>query len=175
MIFHLTFAATVLGCAFHLFRERDQGITPLRFVEVALLFLLAVQWGAAGILTSLPHILTPDTIAEYVGWAPGSPFQVELGFASLGTSLLGVLSIWLRGWFWLAPIVSRSTFLLGAAYVHIVDIQAHGNFSPGNAGPVLFYDIVVPLIAVSLFVAYVRLGGIPGSTQEGSDLTSTQG
>jgi len=165
MIFHLTFAATILGAAFHLFREREGGLTPLRVVEVSLLFLLSIQWGIAGVLTSLPHILTPDTIADFVGWAPGSPFQVELGFASLGTSLVGILCIWLRGWFWLAPILSRSVFLLGAAYVHIVDIQAHGNLSPGNAGPVLFYDIVVPAIAIGLFILYARLGGLRESTR----------
>jgi len=165
MIFHLTFAATVLGAAFHLYREREGGLTRLRVVEVALLFLLSIQWGVAGVLTSLPHILTPDTIAEFVGWAPGSPFQVELGFASLGTSLVGILCIWLRGWFWLAPILSRSVFLLGAAYVHIVDIQAHSNLSPGNAGPVLFYDIVVPALAIGLFIFYARLGGLRAATR----------
>ena len=91
---------------------------------------------------------------------------------TLGTVLhlvltLGILSIWLRGWFWLAPVVSRSVFLLGAAYVHIADIVAHGNMSPGNAGPILFYDVVVPFIAVSLFVAYARQEGLTASTSGG--------
>ena len=159
MIFHLTFAVAVFGAAFHLWRERGQGLPASRVVEVCLLYILCVKWGFGGALISIPHIVTPDLIADSIGWAPGSPFQVELGFASLGTSILGILCIWFRGWFWLAPIVSRSVFLLGAAYVHLQDILAHGNLAPGNAGPVLFYDIVVPILAVGLFVAYSRQGG----------------
>jgi hypothetical protein len=75
-------------------------------------------------------------------------------------SILGILCIWLRGWFWLAPIIARSVFSLGAGYVHIVDILAHDNLSPGNAGPVLFYDIAVPFLAVGLFIAYARHEGL---------------
>ena len=107
--------------------------------------------------------MVPDSIAASIGWEAGSPFQLELGFASLGTAILGILCLWLRGWFWLAPIVSRSVFLLGAAYVHLADILATGNLAPGNAGPILLYDIGVPLLAIGLFIAHVRLGGIePG-------------
>ena len=159
MIFHVVFAISMLGAAIHLFRERSAGLGAPRVVEVLLLYLLCVLWGFGGVLLSIPHILTPDPIAESIGWEPGSPFQVELGFASLGTSIVGILCIWHRGWFWLAPIVARSVFLLGAAYVHLEDIVLHGNYSPGNAGPVLFYDILVPVLAGSLFVAYVRQGG----------------
>ena len=131
-----------------------------RKIRISLLYLLCVQWGFGAAFTAIPHILFPDQTAEFIGWQSGSPFQLELGFASLGTSFLGILSIWLHGWFWLAPVVSRSVFLFGAAYVHIVDIVAHGNMSPGNAGPILFYDIVVPFIAVILFVAYARQEGL---------------
>ena len=74
----------------------------------------------------------------------------------------GVLCIWFRGWFWLAPAVGQSVFLLGAAYVHLSDIASQGNFSSGNAGPPLFYDIVVPGVVACLFVAHVRLGGMQG-------------
>jgi hypothetical protein len=74
--------------------------------------------------------------------------------------LLGILCIWIRGWFWLAPVVANSVFLLGAAYVHITDIIEHQNLAAGNAGAVLFYDIAVPVTVCALFVAHVRVGGI---------------
>jgi hypothetical protein len=160
VIFHIVFAASVLGALIHLWSVRTAGLSSRRIVRVSLLYLLCIQWGFGAALTSIPHIVVPDQVAGFIGWEPGSPFQVELGFASLGTSLLGILSIWLRGWFWLAPVVARSVFLLGAAYVHIADILAHGNLSPGNAGPVLFYDLAVPILAVGLFVAYAQQGGL---------------
>ena len=75
-------------------------------------------------------------------------------------ALLGVLSIWLRGFFWIAPVVSHSVFLLGAAYVHIREIVEKGNLNPGNAGPVLFMDIGIPVIVISLLLAYIRMGGL---------------
>ena len=82
------------------------------------------------------------------------------GSPLLGTSLLGILCIWIRGWFWLAPVVARSVFLLGAAYVHIVDIVERENLAAGNAGAPLFYDIAIPVIACGLLVAHIRLGGM---------------
>lgn len=160
MIFHFVFSATVLGALTHLWLTRSRGFGRERVVETALLYLLCVQWGFGGVLTSVPHIVAPDTIAAFIGWEPGSPFQVELGFSSLGTSLVGIACIWLRGWFWLAPILARSVFLLGAAYVHIRDIVETNNLAAGNAGPVLFYDIAVPVLAWGLFAAYARQGGL---------------
>jgi len=109
---------------------------------------------------AIPHIVAPDTIAGYIGWVPGSPFQLELGFASLGIAILGILSMWFRGKFWIAPVVAQSTFLLGAAYVHIQDILVNTNLAPGNAGPILFYDIVVPVIACGLLFAHHRFGAM---------------
>jgi hypothetical protein len=164
MIFHFYFGLTVFGAVLSLWLTRDRGLSSRRIVRISLLYLLCVQWGFGAAATAIPHILYPDQIAAFIGWESGSPFQLELGFASLGNSLLGILSIWLRGWFWLAPVVSRSVFSLGAGYVHIADILAHGNMSPGNAGPILFYDIVVPFIAVGLFVTYARQEGLWSST-----------
>ncbi len=160
MIFIVIFAATVAGALLHLYVTRSTSITKARIVEVSLLYLLSVQWGFGAALTAVPHIVVPDQIASYIGWEPGSPFQVELGFASLGTAILGILCIWLRGWFWVAPAVSGSVSLLGAAYVHIRDIIEQGNYAPGNAGPVLFFDIFIPALVLILLVAHIRMGGM---------------
>ncbi|HIF98313.1 MAG TPA: hypothetical protein EYQ54_15045 [Myxococcales bacterium] len=81
---------------------------------------------------------------------------MELGFANLGRALLGILSIRFRGTFWVAPVVTNSVFGLGAAYIHLREIFEHSNYSPGNAGPVLVLDIVVPVVAIALLVGYLR-------------------
>ncbi len=159
MIFHLIFAATVATILVRLWVSRSDGLSASRVVKVSLFYLLCIQWGFGAAMTAIPHIVVPDLVAGFIGWEPGSPFQRELGFASLGVSLLGILCIWIRGWFWLAPVVANSVFLLGAAYVHIMDILEHENFAEGNAGAILFYDIAIPVIACGLFVAHVRLGG----------------
>jgi hypothetical protein len=158
--FHLIFTATVAAILVRLWVSRSAGLSASRVVSVSLFYLLSIQWGIGAVCMAIPHIVLSDQVAGFVGWEPGSPFQVELGFASLGISLLGILCIWIRGWFWLAPIVANSVFLLGAAYVHITDIIERENLAAGNAGAILFYDISIPIIACSLFVAHVRLGGI---------------
>jgi hypothetical protein len=83
-----------------------------------------------------------------------------MGFAGLSLAILGLLSIWLWGVFWVAPAVGWSVFLGGATYVNIRDIVARGALSPGNAWPVFLFQIAVPLLVLSLLVAHLRLGGL---------------
>lgn len=160
MIFIIVLTITVLGAIVHLFLSQSTPRKKERVVKIFLLYFLSVEWGFGAILTSVPHIVAPDYIAKYIGWQTGSPFQIELGFASLGLAILGVLSIWLRGLFWIAPVVGHSVFLLGAAYVHIREIVEKGNLNPGNAGPILFMDIGIPIIVISLLIAHIRMGGL---------------
>ena len=156
MIFHVILGVTLATIFFQLVWTRSQGFSTKRIVSVCLQNILFVQWGVGGIFVALPHIFSPDSIANFIGWPAGSPFQLELGFASLGIAILGILSLWIRGNFWIAPVVAQSTFLLGAAGVHIQDLLEHGNFAAGNAGPILFYDIFVPLVASALLVLHLR-------------------
>lgn len=160
MIFIIIFLVTVVGAIAHLYIFQSVPRTKERIVEVFLLYFLCVEWGFGAVVTSIPHILIPDRIANYIGWQTGSPFQIELGFASFGIAILGILSIWLRGWFWVAPAISHSVFLFGAAFVHIREIIGRGNFNPGNAGPILFFDIGVPLLVLGLLLVHIRMGGM---------------
>jgi hypothetical protein len=50
MIFHVVFAASVLGAVVHLGLTRDRGWHCARVVE---------EWGFGGVLTSVPHIVVP--------------------------------------------------------------------------------------------------------------------
>ena len=109
MIFHIIFGATVTGTLIHFWLTRSQSSSTERVVEVSLLYLLCVQWGFGAAFLAISHIIS-DQVAEFIGWAPGSPFQVELGFVSLGLALVGILCIWIRGWFWLAPVITQTVF-----------------------------------------------------------------
>jgi hypothetical protein len=52
----------------------------------------------------------------------------------------------------LAAIVGPALFLLGAAGGHIYQIAKAGNFAPGNAGVILYTDIMIPLIGIALLL-----------------------
>jgi hypothetical protein len=95
--------------------------------------------------------------ARFIGWAD-SPFQAEVGFASLGFAAVGFLAF--RGSFDMrvAAIVGPACFLLGAAGGHIVQIVRTRNYAPGNAGVILYTDILLPLIGFALLALAHRFG-----------------
>ena len=87
--------------------------------------------------------------ASFIGWAD-SPFQLEVGFASLGFAVVGFLafrgSLGMRA----AAVIGPAFFLLGAAGGHIYQMVKAGNFAPGNAGTVFWMDIILPVVGFVL-------------------------
>ena len=115
-----------------------------------LLWHLVVTVGLTGLLSSYMHIFKGEQIAKSIGWAPGSLFQVELGYCCLGMGVLGVMCYWFRDYFWLATIVFTSAFLVGAALVHIKEMMQNKNFNAGNAITTI-PDFIIP---ITLFVLW---------------------
>ena len=128
-----------------------------RVVETFLQWSLLVNVGIAGLLGFYAHAFHAATTAELIGWAPGSPFQFEVAVANLAFGVLGVLCLRFRGGFWAATIVGFAVFLEGAAYGHIRDIILNQNYAPGNAGIILYWDLLVPVAQLILLLAYLRL------------------
>jgi hypothetical protein len=95
------------------------------------------------------HVFFGAMTARFIGWAD-SPFQTEVGFASLGFAVVGFLAF--RGSFDMrvAAVVGPACFLLGAAGGHIVEIVRTGNLAPGNAGVILYTDIALPVTGLVL-------------------------
>jgi hypothetical protein len=50
----------------------------------------------------------------------------------------------------LAAVVGPAFFLLGAAAGHIREIVVSHNFAPGNAGVMLYMDVLIPVIGLGL-------------------------
>lgn len=123
--------------------------TPL--FQTLLLWLLVFKIGLGGLWAFLGHYFKSDEIAEYIGWPAGNPFQKEIAFTNLALGTSGVLCFFFRDGFWLATIVFATVFLVGAFSVHVADQKASGNKAPGNAGPVFYADLAVPL---ALWILY---------------------
>ncbi len=124
------------------------------FHRATLLNALVYLIGVAGIISASGHLLKADDVARSIGWAPGSPFQWEVGVADLGWGVLGVLCPFYGRDFWLATIVVASIFLLGAAIGHVKQMIVAKNFAPGNAGGVFFADVVIPIFLIVLYATY---------------------
>ncbi len=93
------------------------------------------------------HVFFGEMAARFIGWA-NSPFQLEVGFASLGFAVLGLLAFKGSRDMRIAAIVGPTCFLWGAAGGHIYQMITQGNFAPGNAGIMLYSDILLPIIGL---------------------------
>lgn len=115
-------------------------------------YLLPISVGLGGLMAFMGHTFRADEIARSIGWQPGSPFQFEVAVANLAFGVLGLLCLKFRDGFWTATIVGYGVFLEGAAYGHIREIVEAGNTAVNNAGPVLFSDILFPLLLLGLLI-----------------------
>ncbi len=110
-------------------------------------FYLLFAIGVSNLINFVFHVFFGDTAAEFIGWAQ-SPFQAEVGYASLGIGIAGVIAFKSSLPFRTATIIPPVTFSLGAAAGHIYYMIRDNNFSPGNVGLVLPGDIVLPIIGL---------------------------
>jgi hypothetical protein len=126
----------------------DRARVGLTLLQNAILWLVGVQ----GFIIGSGHIFVPDPIADSIGWPRGSPFQFEVGLASISYGVLGVVASTFGPQWWLAAIVAFSVFYLGAAVGHVRELIVEHNPSPGNAGSILVFDVLVPLFLILLWV-----------------------
>lgn len=140
--------------------------TRARLIELLLVYQLAITIGFGGVFGALAHLFAPKYTADQIGWAT-SPFQRENAFGDLGIGVLGILCTWLRGNFWNATVIMASISLLGDAYGHIYELVVNHNHHPDNSGAILYMDIIAPLVAIGLLLAWRRLQETqPATTQQ---------
>ena len=157
MIYVLYALVALGGAGVHLWRHRAQR-RPEQALEVVLLWWIVVTIGVAGIVGALFHLLDGAAIAREIGFTRGDGgFQTEVGFGDLALGVAAVLCIWFRDRYWLAIIVVATISLWGDAFGHIHQEVVNGNHDPDNTGPVLYADILFPLVAIVLYAARERL------------------
>jgi len=137
---------------------QNQPRTKERVVDLLLLYLLVFPIGIGGFVGFMGHTLRADPVAATIGWPSGNPFQYEVAVANLAFGVLGVLCIWLRGGFWIATAIGWSVFLLGAAGVHLHQIHIGQPYAPENAGAILYFDILGPVLVLALVIMRGRDG-----------------
>jgi hypothetical protein len=124
-------------------------LTGAVIVEALIKWFLFFSIGVSYIYNGIFHVFFGDLAASYIGWA-NSPFQLEVGFASFGFGVVGLLAAWRSFDMRLAAILGPSIFLFGAAGGHIYQMIAAHNFAPGNAGIIFWTDIILPIIGFGL-------------------------
>jgi hypothetical protein len=147
---------SLAGAIIHLLASRKPK-TRQSVVDTFLLYSLVFNVGGVGLIFGfIPHVFFADYAAEAIGWATGSHFQYEVGLHDGAWGLLGILSIWIRGNFWLATGLGWSFFMLGAAYGHLHDTIVNANYAPNNF-LMIFVDTLIPVILLTLLTLKYRL------------------
>ena len=140
--FTLTFFVLgLLASAIALWRARP----PAVVVEALFSYFVLFSIGFSSLYNFVLHVFFGKLAAGFIGWED-SPFQFEVGFASLGFAVVGLLAFGGSFDLRLAAIVGPACFLWGAACGHVYQMITAHNFAPGNAGIIFYSDLLVPIV-----------------------------
>jgi hypothetical protein len=126
-------------------------------IEALFSYFLLFSIGFSYLYNFVVHTFFGAMAARMIGW-DDSPFQAEVGFASLGFAIVGFLAFRRSFDLRLAAVVGPAAFLLGAAGGHIYQIVHAHNFASGNAGVILYTDIFIPIFGFALLWLQHRFG-----------------
>jgi hypothetical protein len=147
--FTLTFFVLGLIAAAIAVARKPDGFTRANVAEELLAYFILFSVAISFFYNFVFHVFFGELAASFIGWAD-SPFQAEVGYASLGFAAIGLLAFKGNCMLRLAAILGPAMFQWGAAVGHIRDMLATGNVAPGNAGIMLYSDIFLPLIGFAL-------------------------
>ncbi|MEI9804440.1 MAG: DUF6790 family protein [Pseudolabrys sp.] len=110
------------------------------------------------------HVFFGQMAAAFIGWSD-SPFQLEVGMASLGCGVVGFYAAFRSLEVRVAAILSPAIFMLGAFVGHAYQIRLTHNMAPGNAGIMFYSDIILPLLGFVLLWAQWKAGRPEGGVK----------
>jgi hypothetical protein len=156
--FTLTFLLLGVIAALIAVMRKPDGFTFANVSEELLAYFILCSVGLSFFYNFVMHVFFGEMAAGFIGWAD-SPFQAEVGYASLGFAAVGLLAFKGGCSVRLAAILGPALFQWGAAVGHINQIITAGNLAPGNAGVMLYSDIFLPLIGFALLWLRYRAAG----------------
>jgi len=157
---NFTVTSLVLGLAVALvaIAREPAPRTRATVAEPLLRWYLFFAVGVGMLYNFVMHVFFGESTARFIGWAD-SPFQTEVGLASLGFAVVGFMATRGEAPVRLAAIVGPACFLIGAGIGHLRDIAATGNLAPGSAGSVLYTDFAAPVVGFVLWWLRYRGAG----------------
>lgn len=147
---YMQVVVTFISITVHLYSTRNKRRTESTS-EIIAIYTIGLSGWFGMISGIMGHIIYADQVAQSIGWPLNSGFQMELAFAAVGIGLIGFMGFWIRS-FWLPYIITRSTFLWGAGITHIMHMIENQNFSPSNTGIVVYWDFILPIILIVLYL-----------------------
>lgn len=170
--FTLTFLVLgLLVSGFSLLRRRRSHLRGRTFVaEELLAYFLLFSIAISFFTNFVLHTFFGAMTAAFIGWQP-SPFQAEVGMASLGYAVVGLLAFRGSAGLRTAAVVGPAIFLLGAAAGHVRQMLVAHNFAPGNAGVIFYTDLGLPVLGLLLLWLRYRPGTLQPPTTSASGIS----
>lgn len=153
--FTLSFLVVGLVASAVAYLSKPAPRTRAQLVEALFSYFLLFSIGFNNLYNFVMHVFFGEMAARFIGWAD-SPFQTEVGLASLGFAVVGLIAFHGDVGLRTGAVVGPSIFLLGAAAGHIHQMVTAHNFAPGNAGVIFWTDIFIPVIGLTLLVLQKR-------------------
>ncbi|MBQ0820835.1 hypothetical protein KBI52_11520 [Microvirga sp. HBU67558] len=147
--FTLTLFAVGLAASLIALLRGPRPLTRAMVVEALLSWFLFFSLGVSFLYNFVMHVFFSEMAAAFIGWQ-ASPFQKEVGFASLGFSVVGFMAFKGGSGLRLAALVGPACFLWGAAAGHVQQMVEAHNFAPGNAGVIFYTDVLLPAFGLVL-------------------------
>jgi hypothetical protein len=95
--------------------------------EMGLVYLLAGYCGVMMFAVGVVAVVNPDWVASNMAMVPkGNPVMIWAGFFFIGLAIISIMTIWWRGKFLVAPVLTWSIYWAGASYAHIVADNLRG-------------------------------------------------
>lgn len=155
--FPLTFLVIGLAVSLIAIARAPKPIGSSTVVEKLISWHVFFAIGVMHLYNFVCHVFFGEMAAAFIGWAD-SPFQLEVGMASLGFSVVGFVASFRSFDLRLAAILGPGLFSLGAAAGHVHQMVTAHNFAPGNAGVIFYTDIFIPPIGFALLALQHRYG-----------------
>ncbi|HTI01928.1 MAG TPA: DUF6790 family protein [Acidisoma sp.] len=130
-------------------------VTRARVLEKLIAWHVFWAIGISFLYNFVMHVFFGQMAAAFIGWAD-SPFQFEVGTASLGFAVVAFLATFRSFDFRLAAVTGPAMFTLGAAVGHVRQMVVAHNFAPGNAGVIFYMDIIIPLFGWTILALQDR-------------------
>ena len=147
--FTLTFFVVGLLCSLVDLSLRQKPLHKQQVIEALLSYCLLFSIGFSFLYNFVMHVFFAEMAASFIGWK-NSPFQYEVGYASLGFAIVGIIAFKQNLTFRAAAVIGPSFFLWGAAGGHVYQMISAHNYAPGNAGVIFWSDIILPIVAFAL-------------------------
>ena len=164
--FTLTFFVLGLVVAGIALLRRPRPWSRAEVVEALLAWFLFFSIGVSFFYNFVMHVFFGEEAAAFIGWQD-SPFQAEVGYASLGFAAVGLLAFRGGREVRLAAVIGPAQFLWGAAIGHALDMIRSHNFAPGNAGVIFWTDLLLPVFGLALVAASRRQAAGPPAAASG--------